>query len=254
VILRSITKHVRDQNWFAVGIDFVIVVVGVFIGIQVANWNEAQAERARELLLLGELHAELANSIRQTEIKLRAFEQISRSGQRALAFLDSDTSCADDCWNELVHFFHASQWQRLLFELPTYDEMRRNGWPRNRAIVEAVEAFRRQAVQIAVPLEDPPAYRNLVRGLIPLAAHQPYWQNCFQLVNGEETYLETCPPGVPPAVSAAAIRAIRAHPEIRPTLTQWAGFAGGYTQSLNGQNSAAQRALELINAELAARQ
>ena len=29
MILRSITKHVRDQNWFAVGIDFLIVVVGV---------------------------------------------------------------------------------------------------------------------------------------------------------------------------------------------------------------------------------
>ena len=23
-------KHVRDQNWFAVGLDFLIVVVGVF--------------------------------------------------------------------------------------------------------------------------------------------------------------------------------------------------------------------------------
>lgn len=45
MILRSITKHIKDQNWFAVWIDFAIVVVGVFIGIQVANWNELQAER-----------------------------------------------------------------------------------------------------------------------------------------------------------------------------------------------------------------
>ncbi len=50
MLLRRITKHVTEQNWFAVFIDFLIVVVGVFIGIQVANWNEAlkakQAERA----------------------------------------------------------------------------------------------------------------------------------------------------------------------------------------------------------------
>jgi len=39
MLLRRITKHVTDQNWFAVFIDFLIVVVGVFIGIQVANWN-----------------------------------------------------------------------------------------------------------------------------------------------------------------------------------------------------------------------
>ena len=43
MLLRRITKHVKDQNWFAVGIDFVIVVVGVFIGLQVANWNDDRA-------------------------------------------------------------------------------------------------------------------------------------------------------------------------------------------------------------------
>ena len=52
MILRSITKHVREQNWFAVGLDFFIVVVGVFIGIQVANWNDARLDRQREQALL----------------------------------------------------------------------------------------------------------------------------------------------------------------------------------------------------------
>ena len=42
MLLRRIIEHVKAQNWFAVGIDFVIVVVGVFIGIQVANWNDAR--------------------------------------------------------------------------------------------------------------------------------------------------------------------------------------------------------------------
>jgi hypothetical protein len=48
LILRRLTEHFRDQNWFAVGVDFVIVVVGVFIGIQVANWNDELADRRRE--------------------------------------------------------------------------------------------------------------------------------------------------------------------------------------------------------------
>ena len=46
MILRSVMGHVRDQNWFAVGIDFLIVIVGVFIGIQVANWNAERMERS----------------------------------------------------------------------------------------------------------------------------------------------------------------------------------------------------------------
>ncbi|MEL6416192.1 MAG: hypothetical protein AAFQ15_14735 [Pseudomonadota bacterium] len=57
-MLRRITKHVQDQNWFAVGIDFAIVVIGVFIGIQVANWNEARVEQARGESIKARLVAE----------------------------------------------------------------------------------------------------------------------------------------------------------------------------------------------------
>ena len=43
MLLRSVTKHVNDQNWFAVVLDLVIVIFGVFIGIQVSNWNADRA-------------------------------------------------------------------------------------------------------------------------------------------------------------------------------------------------------------------
>lgn len=43
MLLRRVTENVKAQNWTAVALDFVIVVVGVFIGIQVANWNAAIA-------------------------------------------------------------------------------------------------------------------------------------------------------------------------------------------------------------------
>ena len=46
MILRRVIHHVRNQEWTAIWIDLVIVVVGVFIGIQVSNWNEASADRA----------------------------------------------------------------------------------------------------------------------------------------------------------------------------------------------------------------
>jgi hypothetical protein len=58
MILRRITEHVKAQNWFAVAIDFVIVVIGVFIGIQVSNWNEARADRNREQVLIERVAAD----------------------------------------------------------------------------------------------------------------------------------------------------------------------------------------------------
>ena len=42
MLLRRVIENVKAQNWLAVSLDFVIVVVGVFIGIQVANWNDAR--------------------------------------------------------------------------------------------------------------------------------------------------------------------------------------------------------------------
>jgi len=52
MLLRRMTHHLKSQNWFAVGLDFLIVVVGVFIGLQVGNWNDAARERAKETAIL----------------------------------------------------------------------------------------------------------------------------------------------------------------------------------------------------------
>ena len=39
MILRSFNRHVADQNWFAVCIDLLVVVVGIFLGLQVTEWG-----------------------------------------------------------------------------------------------------------------------------------------------------------------------------------------------------------------------
>lgn len=52
MLLRRITKHVKAQNRFAVGLDFVIVVLGVFVGLQVQDWNDSRKERVEESVLM----------------------------------------------------------------------------------------------------------------------------------------------------------------------------------------------------------
>jgi len=59
MLLRNITKHVRDQNWFAVALDFFIVVVGILIAFQITNWGEARGERHREAQILHEIATDL---------------------------------------------------------------------------------------------------------------------------------------------------------------------------------------------------
>lgn len=250
MILRSIIKQVQEQNWFAVFIEFFILVIGVFVAIQVANWNDEQAEYERERFLLGELRSEIVETIRNLKIKRNAFEQVNRSGTRAIAFLDLGVDCGDDCWPVIVDFFHASQWQMVLVNRSIFDEMRRNGWPRNRQIVKNVEAYLRQANEISTALTQSPAYRTLVRGLIPLTIHNSYWPNCYKLSNGEEIYLEDCPVGVTPDISAATIKVIKSNPLIHSYLTQWTGFTTVVVYGISSHIVSAERVLRLIDKEL----
>lgn len=55
MLLRRLTRHVSEQNWFAVALDFIIVVVGVLFAFQVTEWNELRKDRAFERLALERL-------------------------------------------------------------------------------------------------------------------------------------------------------------------------------------------------------
>jgi len=61
--LRRILQHFGDQDWFAVCIDLVVVVVGVFVGIQVANWNEERLEAVRKQQIVEALITDISDSI-----------------------------------------------------------------------------------------------------------------------------------------------------------------------------------------------
>lgn len=45
MILRRLSQSLKEQNWTAIAVEFVLLVAGVFLGIQVANWNETRIER-----------------------------------------------------------------------------------------------------------------------------------------------------------------------------------------------------------------
>ena len=62
MLLRRVKSHIEKENWFAVFIDFIIVVVGVFIGIQVANWNEEQSDKKTVSLLIESMLTNLEDS------------------------------------------------------------------------------------------------------------------------------------------------------------------------------------------------
>lgn len=61
--IRRILENFRAQNWFAVCIELVVVVGGVFVGIQVANWNEARLEAERKEQIVEALITDISDVI-----------------------------------------------------------------------------------------------------------------------------------------------------------------------------------------------
>jgi len=76
LLLRRISKHVKDQNWFAVGLDFFIVVVGILIAFQITNWSEARTDRAQEQQIIERLHADFEALGRKVDEKIAFMEPL----------------------------------------------------------------------------------------------------------------------------------------------------------------------------------
>ena len=95
MILRRIKSHIEKENWFAVFIDFIIVVVGVFIGLQVANWNDARAERGQALDLMERMVSEAITTRGELEDYIEDHQQISkRATQLAISLKNKETCLA----------------------------------------------------------------------------------------------------------------------------------------------------------------
>jgi hypothetical protein len=113
VLLRRVIEHVKAQNWFAVGLDFVIVVLGVFVGLQVQDWNDSRKERVEESVLMVRLFEETRSLIDAHEQELTSLRSraevligvnpvlFSQAPSRALTELERGRAYYEEAVNEL---------------------------------------------------------------------------------------------------------------------------------------------------------
>ncbi len=59
-MLQRVIRHFKSHNWMVAAIDFLIVVLGVFIGIQASSWNDQRQDDKRADQALAALQQEFA--------------------------------------------------------------------------------------------------------------------------------------------------------------------------------------------------
>ena len=183
MLLRRVTKHITDQNWFAVFIDLVIVVFGVYMGIQVANWNDEKAGEAQAKVLLNRIYNDLNNDILSIETELKYQAVVRNYSMTAIDALNNENSVSDEQF--VIGAYQASQINTVWSNRATYNEMLSTGQI-NLITNEELKAdiFGHYAVDYAnVDLMTKIApYREYIRGLMPVHIQDEIKEHCGDIV------------------------------------------------------------------------
>ncbi len=88
MILRKLADAIREQNWSTVILEILIIVVGIFIGLQVDGWNEGRKKQQDIEVQLLRIADDAAALIAETDLLIVDFDNRIARAQIALEVLD----------------------------------------------------------------------------------------------------------------------------------------------------------------------
>lgn len=141
MIINRIGSALRSQDWATVFIEFVLVVLGVLVALEVDRYNERQKERADEINYLLALERDLQRDIDDHRTLIEAFSTIESFGDSAIKTLNGQECSPGECWRSLVEAFHASQWIDASTNSSSFEEMKRLGLPKDAGLKDTLELY-----------------------------------------------------------------------------------------------------------------
>ena len=224
MILRSVTKHVKDQNWFAVFLDLLIVVIGVFIGIQVSNWNEQIAGQKQAQVLLKRIHHDLNNDILSMQAELEYQGAVRNYAMTAVDALNGVNAVSDEQF--VIGAYQASQINGVWSNRATYNEMLSTGQinlikdEQLKGLIFGYFALDFATIPLIVKMAP---YREFIRGHMPVVIQDAIKAQCgdmtFKLANSfAATLPSTCDLDLADEVLSEAADLLRSLPEMKFNL------------------------------------
>lgn len=109
----------------AVVVELVVVILGVFIGLQAANWNENRKTDERAADFTQRLRADLREEAWSYEYQIGYSDEVVANAKRAADALSSKTPLSDEAL--LVAAYRATQFVFNVRRRATYDELTSTG-------------------------------------------------------------------------------------------------------------------------------
>ena len=125
MILRRLSQSLKTQNWTAIWIEFVLLVVGVFLGIQVSNWNEERELNQKSAVFTERLRNDLIVEAWRFEALNLYYGDVTSNAQRTLAALEGRAVLSNEAL--LIAAYRATQYAEFSQFKATFDELTSTG-------------------------------------------------------------------------------------------------------------------------------
>jgi len=231
MILNRLANAVREQDWFTVTVEILIVVIGVFIGLQVNNWNEARLEARQSADFTERLIADLRIEAWNYDVIVAYLGDVKHNADNALAVLEGSLVVSDEIL--LISAYRATQYADATRRRAAYDELTSTG---SIGLIKDT-ALRETALRVyTTPIIDRVGdqgmnvpYRSAFRALLPVAVQEALNELCgdrfvplgdYDVIHEQLNYeCETeLKAALNPAQIEQAANLLRNNPDIVPQL------------------------------------
>jgi hypothetical protein len=127
MLLRRFSNHIRRQDWFAVVLDLMVVVLGIVIGLQASQWNQSRIDQREEIKYLAALGADLDDSHALLKESIDRYDQIREALIRLIEI--SDDPARQVPGDNLEQLLWQGLWYLSFVEehLNVYDDLKSSG-------------------------------------------------------------------------------------------------------------------------------
>ena len=258
MIFKRFAANLRAQNWFAIGIELGIVVLGVFIGTWVANWNQQRAERQAAVRMVGELKPGLNVFMDFFATAKPYYATTMRYADVAFAGWRGDPTVSDRDF--VIAAYQASQAYTLGVNAVTWTQVF-GGNQLSRLEDAQLRGDLANLMSLNFEMIDAPAiytsYREQVRKVIPEDIQDGIRRECGDRVVPDRPLTQqlpaTCGLAMPDERWRAGAAALRARPELADELRWHRAAVAAFLSNMELFETQTRLVLARLDAERGAR-
>ncbi len=125
MILRKLSQSLKEQNWTAIWIEFFLLVAGVFLGIQAANWNEQRTIERKAKVFTERLREDLRVEVWRFAALNLYYDDVVANVTKTMDALEGRAVLSNEAL--LIAAYRATQYSEFVQYRATYDELTSTG-------------------------------------------------------------------------------------------------------------------------------